>query len=184
MGIAALATLPVYLSSFRFMQLATQSLARTEGGYFVYNAVSHGICLAVMFPAAFCAGMTLPLITASLLRRGAGERAIGQVYAANTAGAIAGVLAAVHLGSAPRPERHHHRRRRDRLRSASRCASRGRDRARAALHARCRRAALAVIGAGFLVQLTHLMSSGVFRQGKLSRRGTACTCSSMARRPR
>ena len=51
-----------------------------------------------MFPAAFCAGMTLPLITASLLRRGAGERAIGQVYAVNTAGAIVGVLAAVHLG--------------------------------------------------------------------------------------
>jgi spermidine synthase len=33
-----------------------------------------------------------------LLRGGAGERAIGQVYAANTLGAILGVLAAVHLG--------------------------------------------------------------------------------------
>ncbi|MBC7803095.1 MAG: hypothetical protein H7Y16_04380, partial [Candidatus Parcubacteria bacterium] len=49
-------------------------------------------------PATFCAGMTLPLITGALLRRGAGERAIGQVYAANTLGAIAGVLCAVHLG--------------------------------------------------------------------------------------
>jgi spermidine synthase len=98
MGIAALATLPVYLSSFQFMQFTMQSLARTQGGYLAFNVVSHGICLAVMFPAAFCAGMTLPLITATLLRRGAGERAIGQVYAANTAGAIAGVLIAVHLG--------------------------------------------------------------------------------------
>jgi spermidine synthase len=98
MGIAALATLPVYVASFDFMQIAMQSLARTEGGYLAYNIVSHGVCLAVMFPAAFCAGMTLPLITASLLRAGVGERAIGQVYAANTAGAIAGVLAAVHLG--------------------------------------------------------------------------------------
>ena len=42
--------------------------------------------------------MTLPLITGALLRRGSGERAIGQVYAANTLGAIAGVLIAVHLG--------------------------------------------------------------------------------------
>jgi spermidine synthase len=53
-----------------------------------------------MFPAAFCAGMTLPLITASLLRQGGGERVIGQVYAANTAGAIIGVLVAVHAGFA------------------------------------------------------------------------------------
>ena len=98
MGVAALATLPVYVSSFQFMQFTLQSLARSEGGYLSFNVVSHAVCLAVMFPAAFCAGMTLPLITVSLLRRGAGERAIGQVYAANTAGAIAGVLIAVHLG--------------------------------------------------------------------------------------
>jgi spermidine synthase len=100
MGIAALATLPVYGSSFRFMQATLSTLALTENGYLAFNVVSHAICLAVMFPAAFCAGMTLPLITASLLRQGAGERAIGQVYAANTAGAIAGVLIAVHLGFA------------------------------------------------------------------------------------
>ncbi len=63
-----------------------------------FHFVSHAICLAVMFPAAFCAGMTLPLITAALLRQGGGERAIGQVYAANTAGAIVGVFVAVHVG--------------------------------------------------------------------------------------
>jgi spermidine synthase len=98
MGLAALATLPVYVASFQFMQGTMHALARTDGGYLAFNIISHGVCLAVMFPAAFCAGMTLPLITASLLRRGAGERAIGQVYAANTAGAIAGVLIAVHIG--------------------------------------------------------------------------------------
>ena len=98
MGIAALATLPVYGSTFRVMQATLTTLASTENGYLAFNAVSHAMCLAVMFPAAFCAGMTLPLITASLLRLGVGERAIGQVYAANTAGAIAGVLIAVHLG--------------------------------------------------------------------------------------
>ena len=98
MGIAALATLPVYGSTFRVMETTVQALARTEGGYLAFNVVSHAICLAVMFPAAFCAGMTLPLITAALLRERAGERAIGQVYAANTAGAIAGVFVAVHVG--------------------------------------------------------------------------------------
>jgi spermidine synthase len=97
MGLAALATLPVYGSTFRLMQLTMQSLSNTESGYLAFNLVSHGICLAVMFPAAFCAGMTLPLITASLLSKGVGERAIGWVYAANTAGAIAGVAVAVHL---------------------------------------------------------------------------------------
>ena len=98
MGIAALATLPVYGSTFRVMQSAMEALTPTAGGYVAFHFVSHAICLAVMFPAAFCAGMTLPLITAALLRGGAGERAIGQVYASNTAGAIVGVFLAVHLG--------------------------------------------------------------------------------------
>jgi spermidine synthase len=98
MGVAALATLPVYGSSFQFMQYALATLLPSAQGYIAFNAVSHAISMAVMFPAAFCAGMTLPLITVSLLRAGAGERVIGQVYAANTAGAIAGVLLAVHLG--------------------------------------------------------------------------------------
>ena len=48
-----------------------------------------------MLPATFLAGMTLPLISGILLRRGAGEAAIGKVYAANTLGAIAGVVLAV-----------------------------------------------------------------------------------------
>ncbi len=98
MGIAAVATLPVYSSSFVVMEAAMQALTPTAAGYAAFNFFSHGIALAVMFPAAFCAGMTLPLITAALLRRGAGESAIGQVYAANTAGAIAGVVTAVHFG--------------------------------------------------------------------------------------
>jgi len=98
MGLAALATLPVYGSTFQLMQAALEGLAPTENGYLMFNVVSHVICLAVMFPAAFFAGMTLPLITTSLLRRGSGPAAVGQVYAANTAGSILGVLLAVHIG--------------------------------------------------------------------------------------
>ena len=41
-----------------------------------------------------CAGITLPLITRILLGRGAGERAIGQVYAVNTLGSILGAALA------------------------------------------------------------------------------------------
>ena len=98
MGVAALATLPVYGESFYAMRWLLTSLAPSEPGYGVFNVASHAIALAVMFPAAFCAGMTLPLVTKTLLGLGSGERAIGQVYAANTAGSIVGVLAAVHLG--------------------------------------------------------------------------------------
>ena len=98
MGLAALATLPVYDRSFELMEYLMKGLARTEAGYLLFNLSGQGISALVMLPATFFAGMTLPLITGALLRRGAGERAIGQVYAANTLGAIAGVLIAVHLG--------------------------------------------------------------------------------------
>src|SRR5947207_10837352 len=51
-----------------------------------------------MFPATFCAGITLPLITYALLRAGHGEKSVGAVYSANTLGSILGVFAAAHIG--------------------------------------------------------------------------------------
>jgi len=98
MGLAALATLPVYDASFSLMEALMQGLARSEAGYRLFNLSGAAISALVMLPASFCAGMTLPLITAALARSGGGERAIGQVYGANTLGAIAGVVAAVHIG--------------------------------------------------------------------------------------
>jgi spermidine synthase len=98
MGLAAAATLPVYDFTFTFMEGLLKGLARTETGYTLFNLSGAAVSALVMLPATFCAGMTLPLITGALLRRGAGESAIGKVYAANTLGAIAGVLAAVHFG--------------------------------------------------------------------------------------
>jgi predicted membrane-bound spermidine synthase len=98
MGLAALATLPVYDRSFELMEALMKGLARTDAGYLLFNLSGQAISALVMLPATCLAGMTLPLLTAALLRAGAGERAIGQVYAANTLGAILGVLAAVHLG--------------------------------------------------------------------------------------
>src|SRR5436190_3465371 len=98
MGLAALATLPAYDATFGLMEWLMKGLSRNEAGYLFFNLSGQAVAAFVMLPATFCAGMTLPLITGALLRRGAGEAAIGQVYAANTLGAIGGVLLAVHIG--------------------------------------------------------------------------------------
>ncbi|HYS77074.1 MAG TPA: hypothetical protein VEM38_13350, partial [Burkholderiales bacterium] len=96
MGLLALATLPLYGQMFELMRAVMNGLAKTDAGYTLFLLSSHGIALAIMFPATFCAGMTLPLITFALL--GHGEKAIGAVYSANTLGSILGVFAAAHIG--------------------------------------------------------------------------------------
>ena len=98
MGLLALATVPVYANCFELMAAVMKGLSRTDQGYVLFNIASHSLSLLVMFPATFCAGMTLPLITFALLKQGGGEKSIGAVYAANTVGAIAGVVAATHVG--------------------------------------------------------------------------------------
>jgi spermidine synthase len=98
MGLLALGSLPLYDAMFDLMQSIVRALAKTEGGYGLYLAASHAIALAIMLPATFCAGMTLPLITYTLLRDGHGEQTIGRVYAANTLGAIVGVAFAAQIG--------------------------------------------------------------------------------------
>jgi spermidine synthase len=98
MGLAALATLPLYDFTFGLMEALLRGLAKNDIGYALFNLAGGGIAALVMLPATFCAGMTLPLLTGVLLRDGAGEAAVGRVYAANTLGAIAGVVLAVHVG--------------------------------------------------------------------------------------
>jgi len=97
MGACAVLTLPVYAQSFEWMGALVNALPRDSGGYLQFNLASHGIAFAVMLPASFLAGMTLPLFTHVLLRTGHGEKSIGRIYAANTLGAIAGVLYAIHF---------------------------------------------------------------------------------------
>lgn len=97
MGIAALVSIPIFGQSFQWVGALIGALPKTETGYLLYSAGSGAIALLVMFPAAFFAGMTLPLFTMALLRRGAGEASIGRIYAANTLGAILGVVLAVHV---------------------------------------------------------------------------------------
>ena len=97
MGVAALASLGVYANAFSWVGWLIGALAKTDGGYALFNAGTATIAIAIMLPAAFFAGTTLPLFTVTLLRAGQGERSIGRVYAWNTLGSILGVFAAIHL---------------------------------------------------------------------------------------
>lgn len=97
MGIAALLSALAFANSFVWVGWLTNTLTHDSQGYNLYILGSAAIALLVMFPAAFFAGMTLPLFTMALLRTGHGESSIGRIYAANTAGAIIGVLLTVHV---------------------------------------------------------------------------------------
>src|SRR5260221_12818816 len=80
MGLLALATLPLYGEMFGLMRAVMNALAKTETGYALFLLSSHGIALAIMFPATFCPGITLPLITSALLHGGHGEKSSGAAY--------------------------------------------------------------------------------------------------------
>jgi spermidine synthase len=97
MGLLAALTLPVCNLMYDFMAWSLGTFTHTPGGYVAFNVVSQSIAMLIMFPATFCAGMTLPVLTHALMRRGAGEKAIGTIYSVNTLGAIAGVLLAIHV---------------------------------------------------------------------------------------
>ena len=94
MGLLAVATLPLYIASFDWMAGLISTVQANANGYRAFLVTRYLISLLIMLPATFCAGMTLPLITRVLMRGGAGERAIGAVYAVNTLGSIAGVILA------------------------------------------------------------------------------------------
>ena len=97
MAIAALISIPVFTQSFEWVGWIMGALAPSDNGYTLYELATAAISLLVMFPAAFLAGMTLPLFTLALLREGANESAIGRIYAANTLGAIVGVAVMMHI---------------------------------------------------------------------------------------
>lgn len=98
MGLLALMTLVLYNQTFDWMSYFLEALDQTEAGYTLFNLASHLIAFAIMLPATFMAGMTLPLFTHVLIRKGQGEKSIGRIYASNTVGAIVGILFAVHIG--------------------------------------------------------------------------------------
>lgn len=97
MATVALLTLYFYNASFDWMAAIVAMFTPTEAGFTGFHLGSHAIALVLMVPTTFFCGMTLPIMTNTLVHGGAGERAIGAVYAWNTLGAIAGIVLAVHL---------------------------------------------------------------------------------------
>lgn len=97
-GIFAVGALGVYGGVLEFVGWAMRAVAPTAEGYVLLNVSGHVASMMVMFPSAFCAGMTLPLATSALLVRGHGEASIGRIYGANTAGCIFGAAFATHVG--------------------------------------------------------------------------------------
>ena len=95
-GHPALASLMLYNQSFDWVAWCMRIIPKTDDGYALFNVATAAGAILIMAPTAFFAGMTLPLFTLELIRRGGGEASVGRVYAANTVGAIVGVLVAVH----------------------------------------------------------------------------------------
>jgi len=97
MGIAALASLVLYDHAFDWVAWCVRVFPRTAQGYTLFNLATAASAMLIMAPTAFFAGMTLPIFTLQLIRRGGGEASVGRIYAANTVGAIVGIFATVHL---------------------------------------------------------------------------------------
>ncbi|APV51721.1 hypothetical protein BWI17_19735 [Betaproteobacteria bacterium GR16-43] len=97
-GLLALIALWTYDSVLDLVAWLMQTIAHTDGGYMLFSAGGFGASMMVMLPTAFCAGMTLPLATQVLIRRGFGESSIGMVYGANTLGCIFGAVFTTHVG--------------------------------------------------------------------------------------
>lgn len=90
MGCFAALSLYLYRPLFDAVQNSHALFAKTEEAFPLYSIYKYLLCLALMFPAAFCAGMTLPLITWRLLRDTGRESFTGLVYGWNTIGSIVG----------------------------------------------------------------------------------------------
>lgn len=90
MGLTALISVPLYTMLFGLMAWMVQTLSGASNGYEIFTIGRYGLSLLIMLPSTVLAGMTLPLITGTLLRVGQGEKAIGQVYGINTIGSVIG----------------------------------------------------------------------------------------------
>ncbi len=97
MGVVTLLSLIVYAKSFGFVEWLIAATRPGTQGYTLYLFGSASLAMVTVFPAAFFAGMTLPLMTAAVLEGGHASDKIGKVYAANTLGAIIGVFLMIHV---------------------------------------------------------------------------------------
>ena len=97
-GIFAIYAIGVYGKVLEMIVWLMHGIERSDPGYTLITVAGLVASMVVMFPTAFCAGMTLPLATNALISRGFGESSIGKVYGANTAGCIVGAAFTTHVG--------------------------------------------------------------------------------------
>ncbi len=90
MGLLAALSLGLYETCFGLVNSANEVLQRSAAAYPVYSTFKYLLCLLLMFPASFCAGMTLPVITWLVLHHTQEDKWVGAVYGWNTIGAILG----------------------------------------------------------------------------------------------
>ncbi len=95
MGCFAILSFAFWYLQFPLVANIVSTLSATAFGYKLFLGFSFIISLLLVFPTAFWAGMTLPLLTRSAL--GFGPTAVGYIYAWNTVGCMLGALVATHL---------------------------------------------------------------------------------------
>ncbi len=88
----AFAIISIYLTNpfFQLVRYSNSVFLRTDISYYVYTVFKYVLCLLLMFPASFFAGITLPLITYFLINTTRNEKYTGSVYGWNTIGTILG----------------------------------------------------------------------------------------------
>ncbi|MBF0239840.1 MAG: fused MFS/spermidine synthase [SAR324 cluster bacterium] len=90
MGAFALTSVYFYEPFFHIINNSHLVLRKTEMAYPIYSIFKYLLCLLMMAPTSFFAGMTLPLITYYLINFTRHEKYTGFVYGWNTVGAIFG----------------------------------------------------------------------------------------------
>ncbi|MFN8672800.1 MAG: fused MFS/spermidine synthase [Candidatus Sericytochromatia bacterium] len=92
MGIFSLSTIYFYEYFFYLSNIANMTFMRNNYGYIAYSVFKYLLCVLIMFPTTFLAGMTLPIITYYLFYFTKNEKYTGNVYGWNTIGAILGAI--------------------------------------------------------------------------------------------
>lgn len=90
MGLCAAFSLLFYEQIFHAMNHSHLVLRSSEQAYLLYSVFKYLLCILLMFPASFFAGMTLPLMTWTLFQHRQLESDVGRIYGWNTLGSIAG----------------------------------------------------------------------------------------------
>ncbi|MDF1812185.1 MAG: hypothetical protein P1V20_08220 [Verrucomicrobiales bacterium] len=93
MGCFAVISLFLYRPLFEAIRYSHSLIMKSEQAYSLYSIYKYLMALVLMFPASFCAGITLPLITYFLVRKTGNEKYTGSVYGWNTVGSILGAAA-------------------------------------------------------------------------------------------